>query len=236
MKKKIAAILTSFALAASMISIPAFAEEAHAAARYYINSSNISSKVPAINQFSLGLNAGCEVVASSALLQACGYNVSPHTLANKYMSYSSYGDFVNHYSGNPYTGGTAYAPAVGKMINSYLGSVNANTANLGRPGGKLSVNSERNVPLDKLLEFANNGTPCLVWHTMEQQWPAYTWRWSNGYNFVTNEHCLVLIGGDHNGLTVMDPMTGTYRLRGYDWFNTIYEAMGSMSVRLCVVY
>ena len=67
-------------------------------------------------------------------------------------------------------------------------------------------------PLEQLCtDYIEKGTPVLVWATMNMVASAGgdIWQTPNGlFEWIANEHCMVLVGADSSGYFFNDPITG----------------------------
>jgi uncharacterized protein YvpB len=174
------------------------------------------------------LPAGCESVALTMLLNYYGFNLEKTTIADDYLIYSN-DSFVTGFWGNPYnsTGGGAYAPAMTDTANLFLTEQESDLTAVNISG----------TDFDELLYFIADGTPVMIWTTIELSTPEYsgsTYSYEGtDYQWVTCEHCVVLSGYNlaTNEVTIYDSISGivTY---DKDEFEAVYDAMWKMAIVL----
>ena len=172
------------------------------------------------------LPAGCEAVALTIILNHLGYDLGKTDIADDYLVYAN--DFVSGYSGNPYsyeTGGGCYAPGLTTTAENFF------KAN----GNKHTVQNITGTDFDVLLEYVAQGTPVLVWTTInlaECSKGMYNYDVDGtAYQWDFNEHCVVLSGYDLKAgtVTVYDPIDGVL-YRDLKNFKRIYNDMQQMAL------
>ena len=94
-----------------------------------------------------------------------------------------------------------YAPVVVKAMNK-------------ASGGDYTAKNTTGTALDKLVSrYVKKGTPVLVWVSigMGPTTPSHSWKikgTGETFTWISNEHCMVLVGSDENGYYLMDPYGG----------------------------
>ena len=164
------------------------------------------------------LRSGCESVALTMQLNYFGFGLAKTTIADNYLVYSS--SYVTGFQGSPYgyPGGGIYTPGLQRTANNFL---------IER-GSNLRAYDYTGTDLGDLYQFVSAGYPVLVWHTCEWEWPKYdgytTYYNGRAYQWVTNEHCLVLTGYDldRNTVTVYDSIDGILT-HDRDYFEAVYN-------------
>lgn len=172
-------------------------------------------KVPYISQS--GIPAGCEGVSATMVLNFYGHRLSATDFINSFLDKQNWGsgsapDPDEAFIGNPFiASGTncgygCYAPCIAKCMNKVF------TQN--------KINSKAEVIKGKSLEtlcseFVNQGTPVLIWATMNMK-PSSTsksptWTLNYGprkgqrFTWIAGEHCLVLVGFNRTSYFFNDP-------------------------------
>lgn len=160
------------------------------------------------------LPTGCEITAMTMVLNYYGYNVDKVTMALDYMPkvqaefYRSEDgrlmgpDLENFFVGDP-TEETGYICGTGAIVtaaNRYLADV----------GSDLTAAAMKNVQPEKLYDLIDQGTPVVIWCTINMEDRAETdgWYREDGtyMEWSTNDHGAVLIGYDEDTVTVADPI------------------------------
>ncbi|MBQ8725434.1 MAG: C39 family peptidase, partial [Oscillospiraceae bacterium] len=155
---------------------------------------------------------GCESVSACMLLMYNGYEITPDVFIDKYLSKSD--DFYHkngicwgpdpytHFIGDPRQS-TAYgcmAPVIKNAIDKALGRSDW--------GGITDCES-----LNQLCSsYICKDIPVMVWTSlnMESPRPGSVWRLPDGseYQWLANEHCMVLVGYDESHYYFNDPNSG----------------------------
>ena len=178
--------------------------------------------VPYINQYNEGLVSGCEAVSSTMLLKYYGYKIGAKSFMNNYFirkdwhveNDTMYAPDPNAaYVGNPYvSAGTncgfgAFAPCTAKAINKVLNK------------SKHQAVAKKGLELSEIAKtYIKNGIPVLIWATVNMKEPQNNVNWTvnytdensklkkgNNFNWISGEHCLVLIGYDNENYYFNDP-------------------------------
>lgn len=182
-------------------------------------SQDLCSTVPEMVQYP-EMPAGCEIHSLAAVLFSLGFNADPHALVAEHVPFSPVdGTAASAYSGDPYISGEGLPPAIVAAGNSFLAEAGVTARFCDATGSSF----------EDLEKIANEGSPVLLWTTMQLQDPGFASPLSP-YTFYSLEHCLVLLGSDSENVRTMDPMAGFV---SYDreWFRYVFEQCGSMAVR-----
>lgn len=165
------------------------------------------------------LPAGCESVALTAILRSMGFELSLTEIVDDYLVIDPWeGDFVYRFFGSPYVAGGAFPPAMVDAANAYLIA----------QGSELRARDITGSEFSELAALTEEGVPVLVWTTVDLLDPDFTGMVIDGYEWYSNEHCVVLYGIEGGEVLVSDPLSGLVR-RDIDEFSRIYEACGSMA-------
>lgn len=158
------------------------------------------------------LPTGCEITALTTVLNYYGFNVDKLTMATKYLEKADApANFWKVFLGDPTkkTGFGCYAAPITNAANKYLKDIKANYV----------AKNVSGTSFEKLLSYVENGTPVVIWGTMEMKKPYSTYKWTvdgETVQWIAPEHCLVLIGYDiENGTAIVsDPQKGigSYKL------------------------
>lgn len=158
------------------------------------------------------LPTGCEITATTIALNYYGFNVSKMEML-KYLTYMPQPDKNGRWTtpdkafiGDPKlsTGYGCYYPVIMKAINDYFAKSKIS-------GYKVELNSQ--YYLKDLYSEIDKGNPVIIWvgrYMKEVQIGNVDWTIEDGsqYNWISNEHCCVLIGYDKTKNTVIlsDPL------------------------------
>lgn len=185
------------------------------------------------------LPTGCEITAMTMVLNYYGYNVDKVTMAMDYMPkvqaefYRSEDgrlmgpDLENFFVGDP-TEETGYICGTGAIVtaaNRYLADV----------GSDLTAAAMKNVQPEKLYDLIDQGTPVVIWCTINMEDRAETdgWYREDGtyMEWSTNDHGAVLIGYDEDTVIVADPIYSRITV-SRDQFEKIFAERGGQCVIL----
>ena len=185
------------------------------------------------------LPTGCEITAMTMVLNYYGYQVNKVTMALDYMPkvqaefYRSEDgrlmgpDLENFFVGDP-TEETGYICGTGAIVtaaNRYLADV----------GSDLTATAMKNVQPEKLYDLIDQGTPVVIWCTINMEDRAETdgWYREDGtyMEWSTNDHGAVLIGYDEDTVTVADPIYSRITV-SRDQFEKIFAERGGQCVIL----
>ena len=185
------------------------------------------------------LPTGCEITALTMVLNYYGYQVNKVTMALDYMPkvqaefYRSEDgrlmgpDLENFFVGDP-TEETGYICGTGAIVtaaNRYLADV----------GSDLTAAAMKNAQPEKLYDLIDQGTPVVIWCTINMEDRAETdgWYREDGtyMEWSTNDHGAVLIGYDEDTVTVADPIYSCITV-SRDQFEKIFAERGGQCVIL----
>ena len=185
------------------------------------------------------LPTGCEITAMTMVLNYYGYQVNKVTMALDYMPkvqaefYRSEDgrlmgpDLENFFVGDP-TEETGYICGTGAIVtaaNRYLADV----------GSDLTAAAIKNAQPEKLYDLIDQGTPVVIWCTINMEDRAETdgWYREDGtyMEWSTNDHGAVLIGYDEDTVTVADPIYSRITV-SRDQFEKIFAERGGQCVIL----
>lgn len=185
------------------------------------------------------LPTGCEITALTMVLNYYGYRVNKVTMALDYMPkvqaefYRSEDgrlmgpDLENFFVGDP-TEETGYICGTGAIVtaaNQYLADV----------GSDLTVAAMKNAQPEKLYDLIDQGTPVVIWCTINMEDRAETdgWYREDGtyMEWSTNDHGAVLIGYDEDTVTVADPIYSRITV-SRDQFEKVFAERGGQCVIL----
>ena len=185
------------------------------------------------------LPTGCEVTAMTMVLNYYGYQVNKVTMALDYMPkvqaefYRSEDgrlmgpDLENFFVGDPTeeTGCICGTGAIVTAANQYLADV----------GSDLTAAAMKNAQPEKLYDLIDQGTPVVIWCTINMEDRAETdgWYREDGtyMEWSTNDHGAVLIGYDENTVTVADPIYSRITV-SRDQFEKVFAERGGQCVIL----
>ena len=185
------------------------------------------------------LPTGCEITAMTMVLNYYGYRVNKVTMALDYMPkvqaefYRSEDgrlmgpDLENFFVGDP-TEETGYICGTGAIVtaaNQYLADV----------GSDLTAAAMKNAQPEKLYDLIDQGTPVVIWCTINMEDRAETdgWYREDGtyMEWSTNDHGAVLIGYDEDTVTVADPIYSRITV-SRDQFEKVFAERGGQCVIL----
>lgn len=201
--------------------------------------------------------SGCESISTVMLLKYYGYNISADDFIDDYLPKGYFEDSYNGmtgpdthsvFIGSPYSEDSlgCYPPVIEEAINKYISSLQKNSKISKKLKNKQAVNIS-GVSMQYLAEnYISQNQPVLVWATMYMWQPVvtYTWTVSNSadyspyndgdsYDWLANEHCLVLVGYDEYNYYFNDPLY-SYGSISYnkEIFEDRYEKLGKNAVIL----
>lgn len=174
------------------------------------------------------LPTGCEITALTAVLNFYGYPVDKCTLVDDYLDkgFAWETDFHEMFAGDPYSEYSygCYAPVIVKAANRYLQE----------HASPLRATECTGLSLNDLFHFTDDGTPVIIWTTIDLVPGHYTdtWTATNGktVTWYTNEHCMVLLGHTDEVVYAADPTYGTIVTYDKALFNQRYEELFRQAV------
>ena len=175
------------------------------------------------------LPTGCEATALTMVLNYYGFGADKLDIADNYLPKGPVGstDFRVAFVGNPRSGSSygCYAPVIVKTANRYLTAKNS----------KMRASDISGRELTSLSSYTNANRPVMVWGTINCLAPYRGKTWTvNGkkITWISQEHCLVLLGFQNGNVKVADPYSGTIRLYDLDLFRSRYNALYKQAVIL----
>lgn len=164
--------------------------------------------VPYIDQ-SVKYPTGCESVSTVMLLQYLGYSLTVDEFIEKYLEKREfeerdgqlYGPSPNEYfCGSPYDENSfgCYAPVICKALEKAAGD-------------KYRIADETGTPVEALLrEYIDRGMPVIFWACINMREPITGPEWKlletgETFTWISNEHCMLLVGYDEEGYYFNDP-------------------------------
>ncbi len=165
-------------------------------------------EVPYIDQ-SVRYPTGCESVSAVMLLQYLGYDLTVDDFISRYLKKQSfevregelYGpDPRKVFCGSPYDDDSfgCYAPVIGEALKGILGD-------------SYAVLDETGTDMETLLErYIDQGMPVIFWASINMREPVIGPQWrllESGelFTWISNEHCMLLVGYDEEGYYFNDP-------------------------------
>lgn len=175
------------------------------------------------------LPTGCEVTSLTMLLNYYGVYADKCDIADNYLTKGEVGtvDFREAFEGDPRDPDSygCYAPVIVNAANSYLSS----------QGSGYSAVEVSGQELEALFQYIDNNTPVIVWGTLDcrQGYPSTVWN-VNGRDlqWITPEHCMVLVGYSADSVTVADPFYGEIRTFDIEVFRNGYNTLYKQAVIL----
>lgn len=175
------------------------------------------------------LPTGCEITSLAVVLNYLNFPTNKLDLTDNYLIKDNYGvsDFNNAFIGDPRSssGHGCYAPVIQKSATLYFEQNGYSNKAIDLTG----------TDLTDLYKYVENGFPVITWTTsgLVEPYQTYVWTLPSGEDvyWMTNEHCVVLIGYniDDNTVTVVDPQKGVIN---YDTklFNQRYEELNKQAI------
>ncbi len=170
-------------------------------------------QVPYIDQ-SVRYPTGCESVSAVMLLRFLGVEITVDEFIERYLEKRPmterdgrlYGpDPRECFCGSPYDEDSfgCYAPVIRKALEKALEE--------SAGGGRYIVADETNTPTSQLLsEYIDKGLPVLYWACINMREPIVGPIWNlyetgEEFTWISNEHCMLLVGYDEEGYYFNDP-------------------------------
>lgn len=164
-------------------------------------------EVPYIDQ-SVHYPTGCESVSAVMLLQFLGNHITVDEFIEKYLPCRAfeyregrlYGPNPwQYFCGSPYDADSfgCYAPVICQSLNRALGS-------------EYAAFDETGTEMEKLLEqYIDKGMPVVFWACIDMKEPIAGPKWKlptgETFTWISNEHCMLLVGYDEEGYYFNDP-------------------------------
>lgn len=174
---------------------------------------------------------GCEITATTIVLQYLGYSVTKEEMSDVYLEKGEpyyLTDPNVAFMGNPRSSEAWYCfpPVIVKAVNKYF-TENNYTQHIAKDC--------TNSTLKELREYIDEGFPIICWATSKWEPVVYNYTFSlrNGGLTYSNLHCLVISGHFvENGIRfyqITDPAKGVYNITEAT-LQSIYNAMGKRCV------
>ena len=189
-------------------------------------------QVPTLCQFPT-LPTGCEATAAAMLLQFYGEQITADEFAENWILRSRdfytvdrklYGpDPHDVFVGDPFSKNSygCYASVIVNAVNNHSTKCRAKIVHAA-------------TVAELCLEYIDQGTPVLIWATMDMREPkkGQTWHLADGSEFtwISGEHCLVLVGYQDTGYYFNDPQTGSTVLYHKELVENRFQQLGSQAV------
>lgn len=184
---------------------------------------NISLDVKVIYQYP-DMPSGCEITSLTMVLNYMGIDVTNDYMADNYLDSSTYNMFTS-FVGSVYNDNSfgCYAPVIVNAANKFF----ADRA-LDYEAVDIS-NSTR----EQIVDILSDDRPVIIWNTEDMK-STYAKTYTidgNSFEWMTNEHCVVLSGYNEqdNTVEVADPIAGNV-VRDADTFFQRYNDVLSQAV------
>ncbi|MCM1132697.1 MAG: C39 family peptidase [Ruminococcus flavefaciens] len=185
---------------------------------------------------------GCELVSTEMLLRFYGFDITAGGLIdNGYIKNreleadSKDRDIIycadpnKEFIGDPHTdsGYGCYAPVIFDGLKKYLEDEYFDVANL----------SGISLP-DLCMEYIDFGEPVVVWASIDMkptEKSKKTWiikETGEKFNWISNEHCLVLVGYDSENYYFNDPQKGSAVAYKKETAEKRYKELGSQAITI----
>lgn len=165
-------------------------------------------EAPYIDQ-SVKYPTGCESVSTVMLLQYLGYDISVDQFIHEYLEQKEfeiregqlYGADPNlYFCGSPYDEDSfgCYAPVICKALEKAIGS-------------QYDIINETGTSIERLLvDYIDQGIPVIFWACINMREPIIGPQWrlyekDEMFTWISNEHCMLLVGYDEEGYYFNDP-------------------------------
>ena len=173
-------------------------------------------KVPYLSQ-SPRYPTGCESVSSVMLLQHLGYEITVDEWIKQYLEQQKFetkdgiiygGNPRKVFCGNPYRedGMGCYAPVICKTLDRVFSDKVSVT------GSSFQAVDETGTSMTKLRKkYIDRGMPVVFWACIDMKEPVTGPDWQladepeKTFTWISNEHCMLLVGYDEIGYYFNDP-------------------------------
>lgn len=164
--------------------------------------------VPYIDQ-SIKYPTGCESVSTVMLLQYLGYDITVDAFIENYLDCKEFttnegqlygADPRKCFCGSPYNGESfgCYAPVICNALERAIGT-------------DYLVTDETGTSTEELLRrYIDQGMPVIFWACINMREPIVGPSWKlydslEEFTWISNEHCMLLVGYDEEGYYFNDP-------------------------------
>ena len=165
-------------------------------------------QVPYIDQ-SIKYPTGCESVSTVMLLQYLGYDISVDRFIADYLEMKDFevregqlfgADPNLYFCGNPYDKDSfgCYAPVICKALEKVIGD-------------KYDIINETDTTIEELIKkYIDADMPVIFWACINMREPIVGPSWklldsAEEFTWISNEHCMLLVGYDDEGYYFNDP-------------------------------
>ncbi len=196
---------------------------------------------------------GCESVSAVIAMRYAGSDISIDDFIDDYLDKSDFytengvlhGPDPNiHFIGSPRSENAygCYAPVIEKAMNAYykdknrVANATGTETNADHQGKKQVVNATGTDLSALCRQYIARDIPCLVWVSIGMVEPRPSTRWilPNGESFqwLSNEHCMVLMGYDATHYYFSDPYRGAIVPYDRTLSETRYAAFGKQALAI----
>lgn len=178
-------------------------------------------EVPYIDQ-SIRYPTGCESVSAVMLLRFLGYPVTVDSFIDEALDTENfemrdgelYGpDPMKSFCGSPYDADSfgCYAPVICRALDRVFQKLSSYETAPERKTPEYEAVNETGTPIRKLLEtYIDNGMPVIFWACIDMREPVMGPEWrltdtGETFMWISNEHCMLLVGYDETGYYFNDP-------------------------------
>ena len=194
-------------------------------------------QVPYIDQ-SVKYPTGCESVSTVMLLQYLGYDISVDKFIADYLEMKAFeeregqlfgADPNLYFCGSPYDKDSfgCYAPVICKALEKAIGD-------------KYETRNETNTSVDELIrKYIDADMPVIFWACINMREPIVGPEWKlfdseEVFTWISNEHCMLLVGYDEDGYYFNDPHENRGLIRyEKELVENRHKAQYSMAVGVC---
>jgi len=194
-------------------------------------------QVPYIDQ-SVKYPTGCESVSTVMLLQYLGYDISVDEFIADYLEMKAFeeregqlfgADPNLYFCGSPYDKDSfgCYAPVICKALEKAIGD-------------KYEIRNETNTSMNELIrKYIDADMPVIFWACINMREPIVGPEWKlfdseEVFTWISNEHCMLLVGYDEEGYYFNDPHENRGLIRyEKELVEDRHKAQYSMAVGVC---
>ena len=198
------------------------------AVKVTVNQNN-NYNFPLINQ-NPNYPTGCESVALTMLLKYYGISVNPDMVISRlkkgdlpyYENGIMYGGNPEvEFVGNPYSKSSygVYEKPIIEVANSF----------------KNGIKGGSNIPFNQVINLVKNGTPVMVWTSMNLSLPYISKSWiykptGETISWKANEHAVVIVGANDSSVMIADPIGGKLKTYSKSLFEQRYNYYGKRAL------
>ena len=165
-------------------------------------------QAPYIDQ-SIKYPTGCESVSTVMLLQYLGYDITVDEFIADYLEMKDFeeregqlfgADPNLYFCGSPYDKDSfgCYAPVICKALEKAIGD-------------RYNIYNETDTSIDELIrKYIDEDIPVIFWACINMREPIVGPEWKlldsgEVFTWISNEHCMLLVGYDERGYYFNDP-------------------------------